>query len=127
MSSDGESVCSNMSVVNECMSDDDDYMGCDESQITFNEDTSKYENYAVIITIGVYFSLGCISHWGVFLIGVYFLLGCISHWGVFIIGVYFSLGCISLLVILNGFMYELGGILQLGCVSHWTYILGDEP
>ena len=39
MSSDGESVCSNMSVVNECMSGDDDYM----DDVTSNEDTNKYE------------------------------------------------------------------------------------
>ena len=41
MSNDTESVCSDMSVENECMSDDD-HMECD-SRITFNEDTGKYE------------------------------------------------------------------------------------
>ena len=41
MSNDSDSVCSNMSVENECMSDED-HMECD-SRITFNEDTGKYE------------------------------------------------------------------------------------
>ena len=43
ISNDSDSVCSTMSVENECMSDDGGHMECDESQITFNEDTGKYE------------------------------------------------------------------------------------
>ena len=43
MDTDTESVCSDMSVENECMSDDDDYMDEDESRITYTADTTKYE------------------------------------------------------------------------------------